>query len=402
MTAPFGREIALRDLGTLLEGWGMEAPRARAWSARLEVRALLLQGLDPEEVDLLVLLAADGEVQVLRGPEGQALVVGSRVRLQELIAALDEAQAPELAAVLDRALLGARGKPRELAVGGRTFRWGERTYVMGILNVTPDSFSGDGLLQEEAYVAAALARARAFAEAGADLLDVGGESTRPGAEPVSLEEELRRVVPVVRALTAELDLPISVDTYKPEVARAALEAGAHLINDVWGMWTPEGTFHEAMARVALEFEAPVILMHNRRAEPTLSELGGYYRGVEYADLMGEIAAELLARARAAEAFGIPRERIVLDPGIGFAKTPEQNLQLLRRLPELASLGYPLLVGPSRKSFIGLTLNLPPEERLEGTLAALALCVAGGADLVRVHDVREAVRAVRLADAVVRG
>jgi dihydropteroate synthase len=290
-----------------------------------------------------------------------------------------------------------------LDVAGRRLVWGARTYVMGIINVTPDSFSADGLAQPDIDLAvAALERARSCAAEGADLLDVGGESTRPGAQPIGLDEELRRVVPAVAAIAAEVDLPISVDTYRAEVAAAALDVGAHMINDVWGLRTPGGDWNDALADLAAARDTPIVLMHNRRAPPASGAIGGHYRAVEYGDLLGEVIGELRERVTFAVSRGIRHERIVVDPGLGFGKTPEQNLVLLRRLSELRSLGLPLLVGASRKSFVGLALGLPPEERDEGTAAATALAIQAGADIVRVHNVRMNVRAARVADAVVRG
>ncbi len=274
---------------------------------------------------------------------------------------------------------------------------------MGIINVTPDSFSADGLAQAgRDSVAAALDQARRFAAEGADILDVGGESTRPGAQPVMLEEELARVVPVVAALARELVLPISVDTYRAEVAAAALDAGALLVNDVWGLRTPEGGWNEPLAALVAARRAPIVLMHNRRAQARVGALGGHYPEVAYDDLVGEVIAGLREQAAFAEARGIPRDRVIIDPGLGFGKTPAQNLLLLRRLSELRALGLPLLVGASRKSFIGLTLNLAPHERDEGTAATTALAIQAGADIVRVHNVLMNVRAARVADAVCRG
>jgi dihydropteroate synthase len=292
----------------------------------------------------------------------------------------------------------------EMVLAGRPFRWGERTYIMGILNLTPDSFSGDGILQRGAEpVEIALEQAHRFAEEGADLLDVGGESTRPGAQKVTLDEELARVVPVIERIRQEVDLPISVDTYKAEVAQAALQAGAHLVNDVWGLRDPaSGGWNEALAGVVRAAKVPLILMHNRRATATVGDLGGHYRQVAYQDLMGEILADLEESVAYGVEQGIAWENLLIDPGIGFGKTPVQNLEVMRRLGELRSLGRPILLGTSRKSFIGLTLNLTPQERLEGTLATLALGIAQGADIVRVHDVKEAVRAVGISDAIVRG
>ncbi|MBI4768958.1 MAG: dihydropteroate synthase [Chloroflexi bacterium] len=286
-----------------------------------------------------------------------------------------------------------------LTIGSTTFFWGRQTYLMGIINVTPDSFSGDGLLEGKDRVAAAVEQGREQAAAGAQILDVGGESTRPGGTPVPIQEELRRVIPVVRALAGVAGVPISIDTYKAEVARQAVEAGASIINDVWGLrMDPE------MARVAAESGAAVALMHNRsRPKDAAQEarLGGRYVGVQYDDLLAEIAAELQGSVDLALAAGVAPERIIVDPGIGFGKTVEQNLELVDRLRELRAMGYPILVGPSRKSFVGYTLNLPPDQRVEGTAAAVALCIDRGADIVRVHDVAAMARVAALADAVVR-
>ncbi len=284
-----------------------------------------------------------------------------------------------------------------MRIGRSFFYWGRRTYIMGILNVTPDSFSGDGLLTQEDWVRAAVDQARRFKEAGADLLDVGGESTRPGSQPVSGEEEMRRVVPVIEALAAEGLGPISVDTYKAAVARAAVEAGADLINDVWAMRADPD-----MAHVAAELRVPIVLMDNRaRREAVVRDprLGARYEGERVGDMVVAVRRHLQERAWAAQEAGIPRYRIILDPGIGFGKTVEQNLDLIRRLNELADLGYPLLVGPSRKSFIGFTLDLPVDERLEGTAAAVAVSIVRGADILRVHDVKAMVRVARMTDAL---
>lgn len=286
-----------------------------------------------------------------------------------------------------------------MKIGRHEFTWGSRTYVMGILNITPDSFSGDGLFEQADAVEAALAQARGFVQAGVDLLDVGGESTRPGSQPVSADEELQRTIPVVEALAAEFDTPISIDTYKASTAAAALDAGAALVNDVWGLRADP-----ALAPLVAARGVPVILMHNR-SQPANAEvrerLGGRYVGVEYGELIEDIKKELTHSLEIAHAAGIPDEYIILDPGIGFGKTVEQNLELLDRGGELRSLGYPLLVGPSRKSFIGYTLDLPPDQRMEGTAAAVAVSILRGADIVRVHDVAPLVRVARMTDAIVR-
>lgn len=286
-----------------------------------------------------------------------------------------------------------------MKINQREFAWGERTYLMGILNVTPDSFSGDGLLQSQQAVAAAVEQARRFVAAGADILDVGGESTRPGSQPVGAEEELQRTIPVIEALAAEFDTPISIDTYKAGVAAAALDAGAGLVNDVWGFRADPDLAPLVAAR-----GVPAILMHNR-SQPANAEvrerLGGHYVGVQYDNLIEDIHRELQACVAIAKQAGVKDEQIILDPGIGFGKTMEQNLELLDRGGELRSLGYPLLVGPSRKSFIGYTLDLPPDQRMEGTAAAVAVAIVRGADMVRVHDVEPLARVVRMTDAIVR-
>ncbi len=272
-------------------------------------------------------------------------------------------------------------RPQPITIGGREFVWGSRTYVMGVINVTPDSFSGDGLARD---VAAAVEQAVRMRGDGADIIDVGGESTRPGFQPIPAEEEIRRTVPVIERLVRELDVPVSIDSYKAEVARAALAAGAQLVNDVHGFRRePE------VAAVAAEFGVPAVAMHNQRDR-------------EFHDVIGDISAGLVESLRIARERGLPQERVIIDPGFNFGWTEEQALEMLRRLSELRALGRPLLVGTSRKSTIGAVLGLPVEERLEGTAATVALAIASGADIVRVHDVKEMARVARMADAVVRG
>jgi dihydropteroate synthase len=293
-----------------------------------------------------------------------------------------------------------------LTINGHTLKWGSKTYVMGILNLTPDSFSGDGLLKNvsgrdefETDLEVILEIARKFIENGADILDVGGESTRPGAQLVSLDEEINRVLPVISKLAANLDVVISIDTYKARVAEAAIQQGAHMINDVWG-------FHAdpALAGVAAKHHAPVILMHNRSswAHAEIKEkLGGRYVGIPYENLIEDIKRDLMESVNIARTAGIPDDHIILDPGIGFGKSVEQNLELVDRLDEIKVLGFPVLLGPSRKSFIGYTLNLPPDQRLEGTAAAVAIGIARGADIIRVHDVLFMSRVAQMTDAIVR-
>ncbi|MCH7652227.1 MAG: dihydropteroate synthase [Chloroflexi bacterium] len=271
-------------------------------------------------------------------------------------------------------------------IGNRDFVWGSRTFVMGVINLTPDSFSGDGI---GGNVEVAVRMAVRFQEEGADLIDVGGESTRPpamygGSRPISDEEELARVVPVIEALKQEIDVPISVDTYKAGVAAEAVNAGASIINDVWGFRRDPD-----MAGVAARSGVPVVLMHNQDH-------------TRYDDLVPDIISELRKMTDNAVSAGVKPENIILDPGMGFGKTAEHNLEILRRLEELGVLGRPLLIGMSRKSTIGHVLGLPVEERVEGTAATVALSIAGGADIVRVHDVKEMVRVARMSDAIVRG
>ena len=283
----------------------------------------------------------------------------------------------------------ATNKPSSLTIGPREFVWGERTYLMGVINVSPDSFAGDGLSDADA----AVAQGRRFVEEGADLLDVGGQSTRPDFEELSPEEEARRVVPVIERLVAELPVPVSVDSYKPPVARAALEAGAHLLNDIWGFrpdGRPAGRCDGSLAELAVEFGVPAIIMHNQRDR-------------QFHDVIGDIKAGLEASLTIAKEAGLARERLIVDPGFGFGWTEEQNLEMLRRLGELRDLGLPVLIGTSRKSTIGAVLDgAPVEERLWGTAATVALAVAAGVDIVRVHDVAQMRQVARMADAIVRG
>jgi dihydropteroate synthase len=250
---------------------------------------------------------------------------------------------------------------------------------MGIVNISPDSFSGDGLNN----VDSAVLQAKRFVEEGADIIDVGGESTRPDSQPVSAEEETARVVPVIEVLSRTVCVPISIDTYKSVVARHAIKAGAGIINDVWGLKkSPE------LAVIAAEAKIPLIITSNQRDEPC-------------EDIMSGIISDLEDKIRLAENSGIIAENIIIDPGIGFGKTLEQNLEIIRRLSELKLLNKPILLGTSRKSLIGKVLDLPPEQRLEGTAATVAIGIANGADIIRVHDVEQMVRVCRMSDAIIR-
>lgn len=280
--------------------------------------------------------------------------------------------------------------------------WGTRTYVMGIINVTPDSFSGDGVAtgSDQAVTERVVAQVRQFVSDGADILDIGGESTRPGSRPVTAVEEMARIVPAIKTIRADMsDVVISVDTYRADVAEAALDAGADWINDVWGL-----RMDPAMAGLVAERNCPVVIMHNRSKPKDVNQearLGGRYVGIHYANLIQDIKDELGQQIDLALSAGVHPEQIIIDPGIGFGKTVEQNLELLDRLGEFRTLGFPILSGPSRKSFIGYTLDLPSDQRLEGTAAAVAISIDRGADIVRVHDVAAMVRIARMTDAIVR-
>lgn len=269
----------------------------------------------------------------------------------------------------------------EIKCGDRIFNLGSRTYIMGILNLTPDSFSDGGKFT---YIEDAIKHAHQMVTDGADILDLGGESTRPGHAEVTAEEEIKRVLPVLKRLISEVNAPISIDTSKAAVAGCMLAAGAHMINDVWGLQKDP-----AMAGICAEYQVPVVLMHNQS-------------GTEYAgDIMGEIAVFLKKSVEIALAAGIKEHHIILDPGIGFGKTLEQNIEVISRLLELGSLGYPILLGTSRKGMFGRILSLPPEERVEATISTSVIGVTKGVDFIRVHDVKENFRAVRVADAIVR-
>ena len=286
-------------------------------------------------------------------------------------------------------------KPSKLGstqCGRSVFYWGKRTYVMGVINVSPDSFSGDGL----ADVEEAVARAERLASEGADIIDIGGESTRPGSTPISTDEELRRVIPVVEKLAHKISVPLSVDTYKLKVARQALNAGANMINDIWGLKK-----EPRLAELAAQKGVPIALMSNQRDSP------GH-------DIMSAVISDLKRAIEQALDAGVPWENIIVDPGIGFGKTQEQNLEVLQRLEELQALNRPILLGSSRKSFIGWALDLTPEQRLnevafvppgdqrlEGTAATIAIGIAKGTDIVRVHDVKEMARVCKMSDAIVR-
>jgi dihydropteroate synthase len=276
----------------------------------------------------------------------------------------------------------------QLIIRDRAFEWGKRTYLMGVINLTPDSFSDGG---EFNTVDAALTQAQALEAAGADIIDMGGQSTRPGSEQITLNEEIDRVIPVLKAVRRSVSLPISIDTTRAAVAKAAVADGADIVNDI-----SAGTFDLEMLPTVARLKVPIILMHIRGTPQTMEQL------TDYQDLMGEISDFLAKKIAASAAAGIEQDKIIIDPGIGFAKNYEQNLEVLRCLAQLGTLNCPVLVGPSRKSFIGRILNqADPKVRIWGTAAACCAAIFNGADILRVHDVRQMRDVSLVADAIVR-
>ncbi len=355
-------------------------------------RAIKISGLSPKAANIIKqeLLAKGGEAAVNRGvivhsvDESDVLLMGTLRQYEQVIRKL-QAQPFGLARIAEE-IRGALAnyehrEPFQLKCGDKVLNIGERTLIMGILNVTPDSFSDGGRFNN---LKVAVEHAREMVEQGADIIDIGAESTRPGYTPLSLEEEMDRLMPVLQELVREIPAPISVDTYKAEVARRTLDAGANLINDIWALQADQ-----QMASTVARYDVPVILMHNRHH-------------TEYNDLIGEILKHLRGSIKLAEQAGVRPSQIIVDPGIGFGKTTAQNLEVMRRLPEFHVLGKPVLLGTSRKSLIGNTLNLPVHERLEGTAATVTLGITRGVDIIRVHDIKEMVRVVRMTDAMIRG
>lgn len=282
-------------------------------------------------------------------------------------------------------------QPEITRCGHTEFHWGKRTYVMGVINMSPESFSGDGITD----VDSAVEQARRFVAEGADILDIGGESTRPGLASLSASEEINRVIPVIERLSQEIKVPISIDTSKLDVAKRALEAGATMLNDQWGLKK-----EPRLAELAAKRGVPIVLMSNQR------DKGTYDAGIgrdtaSYKDVMGKVISTLRQSIALALKAGVSAENIIVDPGVGFGKTWQQDLTIIRRLRELKELGRPILIGTSRKSLIKMVLNLPASERVEGTAATVAISIANGADMVRVHDVRAMVRVCLMADAIVR-
>lgn len=376
---------ALRQIGSDLHGVALMAGKALGRAIKLEKVPLRVAHILKQEM-----LAAGGDAAVHRDviinaiDETDVLLTGTARQFEQLSKKL-LAQPFGLRDMADalKGLLVSLEPPkiRTLNCRGRELTLGERTLVMGILNVTPDSFSDGGKFYK---IEDALQQAERLVAEGADILDIGAESTRPGHQVVTAEEEWSRLEPILKALIDRVSVPISIDTYKAATAAKALEAGAHIINDIWGMQKDPD-----MAHVVGEYQAPVIVMHNQD-------------GTEYHHLMGDIFVFLRESIRLAVENGLAGDQIILDPGIGFGKTTEQNLEVMARLDEFKALGYPILLGTSRKSMIGNTLNLPVNERLEGTIATSVLGVQAGVDIIRVHDVLANKRAIQMADAILRG
>jgi dihydropteroate synthase len=380
-----GPADALRDAVLRL---GLPPERLSVLAERGAVEALALRGLSSDQIRVIERLVAEGGGEVLSNANGDRAVLLMPLMTAGMLPMQLGAWSDntgEVGAAIGAVLMARGGPPPPIELPGHRLEFGRRTLVMGILNVTPDSFAGDGVGDD---LERAVGRGELLAVEGADVVDVGGESTRPSRtrEEVPAEVELDRVLPVIRELAGRLSVPISIDTRKASVAAAALDAGATIVNDVWGL---RGDPHMAEV-IAAHPGTGVVAMHNQV-------------GTEYGDLMEDVCLGLRESLAAAEKAGIPLSQVIIDPGFGFAKTPAHNLELVRRLGELLGMGHAVLVGPSRKSTTGLLIGENNQEhRLEPSLALAVLCVQAGAHMVRVHDVAETVRALRAADAVVRG
>ena len=379
-------EIEIRKIGADRDSVKWMAPKAIHYAIKMENVPVAAANILKQEM-----LSKGGDVAVNRGcincsvDVTDVIIMGTLKHFRLLIDKLKtqrifslDRMALDIERVIDN--LSMEQPEREFKCGQYRMPVGNRTYIMGILNVTPDSFSDGGKFLD---VDKAVERALEMVREGADIIDIGGESTRPGSVPVPAEEELKRVIPVIEAIIDKVDVPISIDTYKAEVAEEALKKGVSIVNDVWGL-----KYDHKMAEVVAKFDAGVIIMHNKTE-------------AVYEDVMGDIIKFFRSSLDIAEKAGIPENSIILDPGIGFGKTYEHNLEILNRLDELRVLGYPILLGTSRKSVIGKTLDLPPDQRKEGTAATVALGIAKGVDFVRVHDVKEMAKVAKMSDTIVR-
>ncbi|MDD3652694.1 MAG: dihydropteroate synthase [Desulfotomaculaceae bacterium] len=377
---------------SVLASVGADQAGCRWMAPKAIHRLVMLEGLLPKQANIIKqeMLGKGGEAAVSRGVidgsvrESKVLLMGT---LKQYGAFLDKLMLQpfglaDLAVRIRSLLNGLEERPSfNLVCRDKIIRLGERTLVVGILNVTPDSFSDGGIYRD---CGSALIRAKQMVADGADIIDLGGESTRPGYKPVDVGDELSRVIPVLRKLIKEVSVPISVDTTKIDVARQALEAGAHIINNQRPL-----DVEPAMYDLVAEYGAPLVLMHNQQS-------------TEYRDLIGDLIEYFLDSIKVAMSAGVARDKLIIDPGFGFGKSTGQNLEVLRRLRELRCLGLPILIGTSRKSTIGKVLGLPVDQRVEGTAATVAVGIANGADIVRVHDVKKMVRVARMTDAIVRG
>ena len=355
---------------------------------------LRIEGIDPRTANLLKqeMLSVGGDAALDRRgldcstPSTDAILIGTQKQFEKLTSKLEQYPALQsLGHSLKETLKNISKTHYTIRCRKRTFKLGKQTLLMGVLNVTPDSFSDGGLFLDREK---AIAQGLKMVEEGADLIDIGGESTKPGSKPLGLEEELRRVIPVIEALAKEVDVPISIDTYKSTVAKKAIEAGAQMINDISGLH-----FDPDLAHVASKEDVPLILMHTRGTPETMQ------KDVHYESLLSEILQYLRGSIQRAESAGLDPEQIIIDPGIGFGKTLEDNLLIIKNLQELRILGKPILLGTSRKSFIGKILHAEVTERLEGTLSSIAIGVLNGAHIIRCRDVLEAKKAISIADAI---
>jgi dihydropteroate synthase len=378
----------LEKIGVDSYGIRLMASKALFFAVKLEkIRPQAANILKQEALSLGAEAAISRRVIDLKIEKSDALLIGTEKQYRLLVKKLKKQpfNLAEIAEELKNLIANFKRKRWKIESGTYTLRLGRKTLIIGILNVTPDSFADGGRYDT---LDSALLQAERIAEEGADVIDVGGESTRPGAGPVPLKEELRRTIPVIKRLVKRINLPISIDTYKSRVAREALDSGASLVNDISALRLDEG-----MSQVVSKYKAPLILMHMQGRPRNMQ------KNPKYGDVVGEIISFLRERIAFAKEKGIDGERIIIDPGIGFGKKTKHNLEILKRLSEFKSLGQPILVGPSRKSVIGDVLGLPVEKRLEGTAATAAASILNGADMIRAHDVKEMKRVAGMIDAI---
>jgi dihydropteroate synthase len=378
----------LKGIGVDSYGLRLMAPKALSFAVKLEkIRPQAVNILKQEALSLGAEAATSRRVIDLKRKRSDVLLLGTEKQYRLLVRKLKRQPfgLAEIAEELKNLLTNFKRQRWEIECAKYTLKLGGRTLIMGILNVTPDSFANGGRYDT---LDSALLQAERMAEGGADIIDIGGESTRPGARPVPLKEEMKRTIPVIKRLVQRLNLPISIDTCKSQVAREALDSGASLVNDISAL-----RVDKEMAGVVSRYKVPLVLMHMQGRPRNMQ------KNPQYGDVIGEIISFLRERMEFAKEKGIDEERIIVDPGIGFGKKAKHNLEIFNRLSEFRSLGRPILVGPSRKSVIGNVLNLPVEERLEGTAAAVAASILNGADIIRVHDVREMKRVVDMTNAI---